>query len=423
MASIIQNFPNLPPAVQEQIFNGPARAPPPGVVPNFDNPPNRTSEAIAVIVLCLFLSTTAVLGRIYSKVFILKKVRLEDYLGLLAFATYIVLAWVYLDFLRICGSFVHQYNVRFRDIVEIAKLLSFGLTISYAGALLFAKTAILLEWIHIFAPDRTRPFFYWSSYIMIMANLLLYTGSIIASAITCIPHESIYYPWVAGRCIDRKALGVVTAFFNVVLDLLILILPQPIIWSMKMHRERRLGISAIFGMGLLATACAAGRVAATFALEYAPGDSTYTISPVLLWSFPEVTCVLLVFCMPALPKTFSEHGLPYKMARSVGSWTKVIRSRTTGGGDSDSNQFHPAGTWPILPTTVRSRTGTGDDKNERSINMDELEVVRDKDAAHLPEMTDYGHHLSPTPPVSGESPFGWTQSDSAMGRTEGRQGR
>lgn len=78
MASVIQNFPNLPPEVQEQILNGPARAPPPGVVPNFDNPPNRTPEAIAVIVVCLFFSTAAVLGRIYSRVFILKKVRLED---------------------------------------------------------------------------------------------------------------------------------------------------------------------------------------------------------------------------------------------------------------------------------------------------------------------------------------------------------
>lgn len=41
---------------------------------------------------------------------------------MLAFATYIVLAWVIIDVIRICGSFVHQYNVRFRDIVEIAKV-------------------------------------------------------------------------------------------------------------------------------------------------------------------------------------------------------------------------------------------------------------------------------------------------------------
>ncbi|KXX79711.1 hypothetical protein MMYC01_203806 [Madurella mycetomatis] len=412
MASIIQNFPNLPPELQEQILNGPARAPPPGVVPNFDNPPNRTPEAIAVIAVCLFFSTAAVLLRIYSRVFILRKVRLEDYLGLLAFATYIVLAWVILDFIRICGSFVHQYNVRFRDIVEIAKLLSFGLTIAYAGALLFAKTAILLEWVHIFTPYRTHAFFYWCSYVMIGANVLLYTGSIIASAVTCIPHESIYYPWVAGQCIDRKALGIVTAIFNVVLDLIILILPQPIIWSMKMHKQRRLGVSLIFGVGLLATACAAGRVAATFALEYAPGDSTYTISPVLLWSFPEVTCVLLVFCMPALPQAFPEHGLPYKMLRSVGSWTRVIRSRTLGSKDSGSNDPHPAGTWPILPTTVRSQPRTRNDENGGAIiSMDDLA----KNAADGLEMTDYGNHLSPAPPVSRDSPLGWTHSDSTRG--------
>lgn len=275
--------------------------------------------------------------------------------------------------------------------------------------MLFAKTAILLEWVHIFAPYRTHTFFYWCSYVMIVANVLLYIGSIIASAVTCIPHESIYYPWVEGQCIDRKALGIVTAVFNVALDLIILILPQPVIWSMKMHRQRRFGVSLIFGVGLLATACAAGRVAATFALEYAPGDSTYTISPVLLWTFPEVTCVLLVFCMPALPQAFAEHGLPYKMVRSVGSWTRVIKSRTSGSKDSDSNDFHPAGTWPILPTTVRSQQMTGNDGNARPIiSMDDLE----KNTAGL-EMTDYGHHLSPAPPVSEEPSPRQTHSSSA----------
>ncbi|KAI1088163.1 hypothetical protein F5B19DRAFT_26596 [Rostrohypoxylon terebratum] len=78
MADIIQNFPNLPSSVQQQILDGPALAPPSGVKPNFIDPPNRNYEAIAVVVVCLFLSTIAAVGRAYSRTFVTKKVELQD---------------------------------------------------------------------------------------------------------------------------------------------------------------------------------------------------------------------------------------------------------------------------------------------------------------------------------------------------------
>lgn len=78
MAGTIKDFPNLPPAVQELIYNGPALAPPAGVTPNFKNPPNRNGEALAVVTLCLVCSTVVALGRAYSRIFISKKVELQD---------------------------------------------------------------------------------------------------------------------------------------------------------------------------------------------------------------------------------------------------------------------------------------------------------------------------------------------------------
>lgn len=78
MASLIYDFPNLPPDVQEKIWNSPGLPPPDGVVPDFENPSNRNGEAIALAVVCLFLATTAFLSRAYSRVFIIKKVEMQD---------------------------------------------------------------------------------------------------------------------------------------------------------------------------------------------------------------------------------------------------------------------------------------------------------------------------------------------------------
>lgn len=74
----IDDFPNLPPAEQQAILNGPALTPPDGVIPNFTNPPNRNGEVLAVIIVCLSLTTVTLLGRLYSRVFLVKALHIED---------------------------------------------------------------------------------------------------------------------------------------------------------------------------------------------------------------------------------------------------------------------------------------------------------------------------------------------------------
>ncbi len=69
---------NLTPDEQEEVLNGPALPPPPGVVPNFDNPGRWNYWGILTNVLCLTI-TLAVIGlRAYVKIFCVKKPRIED---------------------------------------------------------------------------------------------------------------------------------------------------------------------------------------------------------------------------------------------------------------------------------------------------------------------------------------------------------
>lgn len=68
----------LPPAQQEIILNGPALAPPPGVVPNMDNPPNGNGLCIAIITFLLLIATLAYAAAIYVKLCRIKKLYLEN---------------------------------------------------------------------------------------------------------------------------------------------------------------------------------------------------------------------------------------------------------------------------------------------------------------------------------------------------------
>lgn len=80
---------------------------------------------------------------------------------------------------------------------------------------------------------------------------MLYSSDLIANFTGCQPLERFWNFWVAGHCADRKARNTVTASINIVLDVLILLLPQPVIWKLQMTNARKIGVFVVFSVGLL----------------------------------------------------------------------------------------------------------------------------------------------------------------------------
>lgn len=61
-----------------KLLNAPALAPPEGVTPNFDNPPNANGLAWFVTTFCMVVATLCLLLRIYVRLFLEKKFRAEE---------------------------------------------------------------------------------------------------------------------------------------------------------------------------------------------------------------------------------------------------------------------------------------------------------------------------------------------------------
>lgn len=68
----------LSPAELETFLDQPALTPPNGVIPQFQNRPNKNALCITVESICFTATTIAVLVRAYTVVFKEKKVKLED---------------------------------------------------------------------------------------------------------------------------------------------------------------------------------------------------------------------------------------------------------------------------------------------------------------------------------------------------------
>ena len=69
---------SMTPAQLQALLDGPAESPPPGVIPNFVDPPSIYPQIIVTLVLTLCISTLALAIRTYTKLRVIKAWHLED---------------------------------------------------------------------------------------------------------------------------------------------------------------------------------------------------------------------------------------------------------------------------------------------------------------------------------------------------------
>ncbi|KIA75374.1 hypothetical protein HK57_00157 [Aspergillus ustus] len=300
-------------------LDGPALAPPEGVVPQLDNPPNNNKLAIAVLSVCSVFATICCLMRGYARLVLLRKFQIEEVLVVVAYGFFWGATYALLVFIETPGYFVHTWNVRLRDVIPIQYyVLIFG--ICYSFVLPSLKIAILIEWCRVFSPIGSRlksPFWVGCAtiiFVQVTANIAI----IVALNLQCIPHRAIYDFRVQGDCFDLYKLQVGSASIHLICDVVIFLLPQRTIWTLKMSWKKRLGVSIIFGLGLLACISAAFRCAVTVA-HGRSADSVYTLGPLAFWAMAEMTCGFFIICLPCIPKILKETALGRHM---IQKWSR-----------------------------------------------------------------------------------------------------
>lgn len=121
-----------------------------------------------------------------------------------------------------------------------------ALPIIYVAAVLFPKLAILAIYLRIFtqAPYRI------SCYVLALILIANWLGTTIAGFLMCIP---LRYLWdktvVGGHCFDLNAYLRWGSFGNIVTDIIMLLLPLPVIWRLHTSRNIKIGLTITFATG------------------------------------------------------------------------------------------------------------------------------------------------------------------------------
>ncbi|KAL8896774.1 MAG: hypothetical protein Q9192_002918 [Flavoplaca navasiana] len=161
---------------------------------------------------------------------------------------------------------------------------------------------------------------------------------ILASLVLCRPISINWDASVNGTCGNVAANCLAGAGINTLTDILILILPMPIIWRLHVPLRNKLILSLIFGLGSLICMISIIRLKALLSYTTAPmmlppfnSDGPRTNSMSILYTVLESCLGVICACLIIMKPIFTNSKFFNSLSRKISSW-----------GSSSSNGFGAA---------------------------------------------------------------------------------
>jgi hypothetical protein len=107
-----------------------------------------------------------------------------------------------------------------------------------------AKSSALLFYARVFG-TTTSKFKYglWSLHAM---NVAWWAGFCLAPILECKPIEKAWKPAISGTCGNTQTIWLAGSITSLLIDVLILIIPMPILWKLHIEWVRKLQITGVF---------------------------------------------------------------------------------------------------------------------------------------------------------------------------------
>ena len=146
------------------------------------------------------------------------------------------------------GMGKHVQAVPQANITPFLKLLYTEYYIFDIGTTL-AKTSALFFYARVFQNPNSRfKYFLWAAHAL---NFLRVTAYVLVVIFYCVPVEKAWERTLTGHCDSQDTLWLGSGITCLVIDLIILILPMPMLWRLHLKRSRKLLITGVFICGYL----------------------------------------------------------------------------------------------------------------------------------------------------------------------------
>ncbi|KAI5782037.1 hypothetical protein DFH27DRAFT_616169 [Peziza echinospora] len=246
-----------------------SNTPPSTALVDYDNPTKTRGPLLFGITAGFFvLGTLSTFLRVFSRIKIVKALNIDDYLAIVAWTTFF-----------------------------------FG--IFYTASQALTKLSILSFYVRL-SPYKS---FHHKCFACIGVVVCSGFASLMVATFSCKPISvtwGVSHPNTKVVCVDLKKHAIAQGFINTITDGIILLLPIPMVSTLKISYAKKLAIYTLLGFGGFVLAISIVRLkmvidAGKSSPEYAIYDGTISAS----WSVIELNIAIVCACFPAIRQLFS----------------------------------------------------------------------------------------------------------------------
>ncbi|KAF9889994.1 hypothetical protein FE257_006674 [Aspergillus nanangensis] len=277
---------------------------------------SRQPMFLAVMGLLLLLSCISVCLRLYCRVFRVHKLGNDDFLIVAALAVAIgmgIMNGVHISY----GTGRHFTDLPLQEILIPTLKHWYVYQLIYPISIGLVKFSILAQYYRIFEVRKFRILV-----VSVAVFVLLYTIiTIFVNAFECRSKPwRAWDPSFPTGCNNLPATYFSTAGINILTDLIILVMPLPLLMRLNLNPKRRWALVGIFLTGTFASAASIVRLNALY-IYTVTKDVSYDAIYILLWSQIEVNVAIISASAPSLRPLFSSvfRGSSHSRGRAVSS--------------------------------------------------------------------------------------------------------
>ncbi|CAI6338230.1 unnamed protein product [Periconia digitata] len=251
------------------------------------------STVICLNIVAIFLTILATCSRVGRRVFIVHSFSWHD-----VFITAAAVNALTTSMLQMYGTGYglgqHMKYVEPETLPKLLKII-YSATMPYYICNWAVKHALLLFYAEISFEPSHRILMYIMHFVAFGFGL----SSILVTVFQCTPVNKAWYLTLDGTCIDFILFSYWNSSIMLVTDLVLYLMPVIFTWNLQLRRAQRLGLNAMFGMGILVLGASAMRLH-TVHMFAQDADFSYRFANAMIWAMVENHLAIIVACAPSI---------------------------------------------------------------------------------------------------------------------------
>ncbi|RFU79456.1 integral membrane [Trichoderma arundinaceum] len=297
-----------------------------GWVVNATDEINDESQYPTIIAICIVLSVFSIVivgARLYIR-FTARGLASDDWMAALSVA----FALIYSILCIVQTKYGLGLPIKDRPTANLIPYtrVNFAGRPIYQIGISFFKIALLISYLRLLKGTDQRTY-----RMVVFATIALvflgHLGCALSLIFACSPVDKSWNPLKDGTCLAPGPSFTAYAVVTIVSDIVVAILPLPVLLKLNVRTAKKVGLIAIFLLGLFTTICSILRYTQINRISSGDGNSTMLV----LWGTIEFNVGNMVSSLPFLAPVFMRKAKEYRTKNSYNNGSSHQNSRSRGG--------------------------------------------------------------------------------------------